>query len=215
MANKRRGSDVTKGSQSQRYDQLEETDEREIESDVKEKRENKVPVLIVFGSGGHTAEMLQLIPSLSSDRFGPFSYIISRTDSTSEKRAKSSGVVPASAHFETIPRSREVGQSYFTAFFMTLWAIAVAFELMWRLKPRLILVNGPGTCLPICIAAVVLRWVRLSSTKIVFIESACRVQSLSATGKILYHGRLADSIMVQWRVLMEKYPRAECVGLLS
>lgn len=213
MANKRRGSVKTKGSQ--RYHNASPEVNEVEESDVNEKRENKVPVLIVFGSGGHTAEMLQLIPSLSSDRFGPFSYIISRTDSTSEKRAKSSGVVPASAHFETIPRSREVGQSYFTAFFMTLWAIAVAFELMWRLKPRLILVNGPGTCLPICIAAVVLRWVRLSSTKIVFIESACRVQSLSATGKILYHGRLADTIMIQWRVLMEKYPRSEYVGLLS
>ena len=173
------------------------------------------PVMIVFGSGGHTAEMLQLLSSLSLDRYGPFSYIISRTDSTSEKRAKSSGIVPSSSHFESIPRSREVGQSYFTAFFMTIWAIIVSFELMWRLRPKLLLVNGPGTCLPLCLAAVILKWLRLLNVKIVFVESACRVQSLSVTGKILYYGRLADSVMVQWKLLTKKYPRSEFVGLLS
>jgi len=188
---------------------------RSHQDDVFLQKTNSCPVLVVFGSGGHTAEMLQLLSSLSLDRYGPFSYVISRTDSTSEKRAKSSGIVPPSSQFETIPRSREVGQSYFTAFFMTIWAIIVAFELMWRIRPKLLLVNGPGTCLPLCIAAVILKLLRLLNVKIVFVESACRVQSLSVTGKILYYGRLADSVMVQWKLLTKKYPRAEFVGLLS
>jgi beta-1,4-N-acetylglucosaminyltransferase len=210
---KRRGGSLT--TKTKRYEKVNEDVTEDETGDEHNSEMIKTPVVIVFGSGGHTAEMLQLLPSLSSTRFGPISYIISRTDSTSEKRAKSSGVVPDKAHFETIPRSREVGQSYFTAFFMTLWAIIVAFELVSRLKPKLILVNGPGTCLPICVAAVILRWIGVSSAKIVFVESACRVQSLSATGKILYHARLADCIMVQWRVLTKKYPRTEYVGLLS
>ncbi len=124
-------------------------------------------------------------------------------------------VVPSDAPFLPIPRSREVGQSYLTAIFTTLWAFLGAFRLVLTTRPKLLLVNGPGTCLPVAVAAVLLRLLCIVSTKIVFVESVCRVESLSLTGKILYHARLADAVHVQWKQLAEAYPRSKYVGILS
>ncbi len=151
---------------------------------------------------------------MPDSQYGPFTYIIADTDKTSEGRAKSSGVVPPSAHFLRIPRSREVGQSYVVALFMTLRAFLVALNLVWALKPQLILVNGPGTCLPICLAAAALRSLCLLRTRVVFVESVCRVETLSMTGKLLYFLRLADQVQVQWPQLRARYPRAVHVGVL-
>lgn len=122
--------------------------------------------------------------------------------------------VPQDAQFIRIPRSREVGQSYITAIWSTLVAFVACLKLVFSLQPQLVLVNGPGTCLPICIAAAIMSILRLQRCKIVFVESICRVQSLSLTGKLLYHSRLADAIHVQWPELVKRYPRCEYVGML-
>lgn len=58
------------------------------------------------------------------------------------------------------------------------------------------------------------RSLQRSIVKIVFVESIARVQTLSLSGKILYHLRLADLILVQWPVLQHKYPRTQFCGRL-
>jgi beta-1,4-N-acetylglucosaminyltransferase len=160
--------------------------------------------------------MLELLKALPEERYGPRTYVCAATDVTSERRAKSTGVVPPSAPFLTIPRSREVGQSYVTALFTTLYAVWACFALVLRVKPDLILVNGPGTCLPVCLAGRVLRLLCLlpHTSRTVFVESVCRVRTLSMTGKLLYRLRLADQVQVQWPELRALYPRAEYVGVL-
>ena len=50
----------------------------------------------------------------------------------------------------------------------------------------------------------------ISPCKIVFVESLCRVKSLSLTGKILQY--LADEVLVQWEDLAAKYPRTRYIG---
>ena len=52
-----------------------------------------------------------------------------------------------------MPRSREVGQSYLTSILSTLYATLYALGLVWRQMPSLVLCNGPGTCIPVCLAA--------------------------------------------------------------
>ena len=68
-----------------------------------------------------------------------------------------SGEAAAAAVVDVIPRSREVGQSWLTSNFTTLQALAPAAFIVLRRRPRLLLVNGPGTCIPICAAAFVFR----------------------------------------------------------
>ena len=71
-----------------------------------------------------------------------------------------------------------------------------------------------GTCVPICYAAFVLHFLFLKKqpAHIIFVESFCRVQHLSLTGKLLYP--IADKFLVQWPGLTAKYHRAEYVGTL-
>ncbi len=132
-------------------------------------------------------------------------------------------MVPLDAPFVAVPRSREVGQPYLTALFTTLWAFFACIRVVFAARPDLLLVNGPGTCLPLCVAAWLLRSLAgvptcgllfPATTKIVFVESVCRVKGLSLTGKILYHLRIADAVHVQWAELKERHPRAEYVGVL-
>lgn len=56
-----------------------------------------------------------------------------------------------------VPRSREVGQSYLTSIVSTLYATLYALALVWRQMPSLVLCNGPGTCVPVCLAAYAVR----------------------------------------------------------
>lgn len=201
-------------------------------------------VLVVFGSGGHTGEMLGLLAALPSDRYRPTTFLVADTDTTSEPQAKAKGVrgslalsapaalssaagahahpaprvpplqvVPQTAAFVRIPRSREVGQRYAAAILPTLRAFARSLQIVWAARPDIILVNGPGTCLPVCLAGFLLRVCGLADPSIVFVESVCRVTSLSATGKLLYH--LADQVQVQWPELAARYPRATYVGMLA
>jgi len=44
----------------------------------------------------------------------------------------------------------------------------------------------------------------------VFVESVCRVTSLSLTGTVLQY--IADEALVQWPDLAGKYPRTKYIG---
>ncbi|EEC13566.1 conserved hypothetical protein [Ixodes scapularis] len=52
----------------------------------------------------------------------------------------------------------------------------------------------------------------IKKASVVYVESFCRVETLSITGRVLYH--LADHFVVQWPQLSAKYPRAKYHGLL-
>lgn len=73
-----------------------------------------------------------------------------------------------------------------------------------------VLCNGPGTCVPLCVAALLLGLFGMKKVVIVYVESVCRVQTLSLTGKILYW--LADYFFVQWPSLRDKYPKSIYLG---
>jgi len=180
--------------------------------------------LIVLGSGGHTTEMLDLMKNLNLDRYRPIVFVIATTDTTSLQRVqayqrpiplhdkndvvgnRSNTYITSSEQVYRIPRSREVGQSYLSSIFTTFYSFIFAFWLVgFQVKPDLVLVNGPGTCLPIAVSAFFFRIVGMKpSAKIIFIESFCRVTSLSLTGKLLYP--IADLFAVCWEKLHEKYP---------
>ncbi|XP_059151645.1 UDP-N-acetylglucosamine transferase subunit ALG14 homolog [Physella acuta] len=174
-------------------------------------------VLVVVGSGGHTTEILTLVKALG-EHYSPRYYIVADTDQISEKKIdeceKLKSDVKGQQNYKVfyIPRSREVKQSYLTSVITTLRAIIFCFPLVFKLRPEIILCNGPGTCIPVCLAGMVLKCLRLQSTVIVYVESFCRVTSLSLSGKLLYH--LADSFFVQWPELLGKYPKAKYVGRL-
>ncbi|WKY12405.1 hypothetical protein Q1695_003746 [Nippostrongylus brasiliensis] len=179
-------------------------------------RSKTVSLCCVMGSGGHTMEMLELIEKLG-EKYAPRCYIIADTDSMSEEKVIELENRRNSGSFELcrIPRSREVGQSFVTAIPTTLYSFLFAVKVVWNASPDLLLVNGPGSCIPVVFAAALFDMVRLRDTIIIYEESICRVESLSLSGSILYFAGLADDIIVQWKQLKEKYPRTTLISDLK
>jgi beta-1,4-N-acetylglucosaminyltransferase len=141
------------------------------------RRLDAIQTVVVLGSGGHTTEMLHLIKHLDPTRYTPLIYIVATTDTTSLQRidAFQEGGRTTPHQILTIPRSREVGQSYLSSIATTLWSFVVALHVVFQLRPGLVLCNGPGTCLPIAIATLLFRILGLCEGKIIFVESFCRV----------------------------------------
>jgi len=178
-----------------------------------------IRTMAVLGSGGHTAEMIQLLQRLDRTQYGPMMYVIADTDTTSaqkietfERNVASPGAAEAAHRLLIVPRSREVGQSYVTSALTTLVALFHSVAHVFRTMPSLVLCNGPGTCVPICAAALLVRLLGIKYITLVYVESVCRVETISLSGKIMI--RLADHFLVQWPALTKKYPRAQYIGRL-
>lgn len=175
-----------------------------------------IKTVIVIGSGGHTTEMLNLVQSLKPTRYSPRIYIMASSDSWSEnkiidceKKFKSRGV-DSEYSIIKIPRSRSVHQSYLTSILTSFYSILITLPIMLWHNPDLVLCNGPGTCIPVCFVAFIMRCLCISNNVIIFVESVCRVWSLSLTGKILHF--FADEILVQWPELVSKCSKAKYLG---
>ncbi|XP_061525815.1 UDP-N-acetylglucosamine transferase subunit ALG14 homolog isoform X1 [Phycodurus eques] len=175
----------------------------------------RITLLVVAGSGGHTTEILRLMKSLSS-AYSPRVYVIADTDRMSEERIrafeKSKQLLDCDPQFtiHRITRSREVHQSWSSSVRSTLNAQFYSIPLIFRVRPDMVLCNGPGTCVPLCIAGLLLGTLGIKKVLIVFIESICRVESLSLTGRILYH--FSDYFFVQWASLRDSYPKSIFLG---
>ncbi|XP_029473884.1 UDP-N-acetylglucosamine transferase subunit ALG14 homolog isoform X3 [Rhinatrema bivittatum] len=178
-------------------------------------KKRPLSVLAVAGSGGHTTEILRLLGSLSQF-YSPTHYIVADSDKMSEdkicffehSRAKESSKFQYSIH--RIPRSREVQQSWSSSVLTTFYAVLYALPLTFRLQPDLVLCNGPGTCVPVCASAVLLWILGIKKVIVIYVESVCRVETLSLSGRILYY--FSDYFIVQWPALKKKYPKSVCLG---
>jgi beta-1,4-N-acetylglucosaminyltransferase len=167
-------------------------------------------LMIVIGSGGHTAEILKLLHNLQNYKR---IYVMAVNDVSSGSKIQEYQERNHSEYSVVrIPRSRNVHQSWLTTPLTTLYSLLFCIFLIWKHNPKVILCNGPGTCVPICYAAFALRMLLLSHSRIVFVESFARVFNLSLSGKLLYP--IADRFLVQWEELQTKYPRSEYYGRL-
>lgn len=173
-----------------------------------------VKTMIYFGSGGHTTEMIKMIETLSPERYSPLLFAIGHSDITTKDKVKASVAVSGlqeRAKWIRIFRNREVKQSWITTLFTSIWSLLQAFYVIYRSKPQLLICNGPGTCVSLCYSAFFLRVCGITRTKIVFVESFCRTESLSLTGKLLL--QIADRFIVHWKGLQAISPnRIEYVG---
>jgi beta-1,4-N-acetylglucosaminyltransferase len=174
--------------------------------------ESSLKTMVVLGSGGHTSEMIQLICNLPPKEYHPIIYVKAVTDQTSLGRVQAAGLLPPSCKVYNIPRAREVGQSYTSSISTTIYAVYYAIKLIASLRPDLIICNGPGTCLPLCVSAFLWRCLGWSYTRIIFVESYCRVENMSLTGRLMYDW--VDMCAVHWPNLQTKYPMTQCISTM-
>jgi UDP-N-acetylglucosamine:LPS N-acetylglucosamine transferase len=155
-------------------------------------------VLVVLGEGGHTVEILRAIEPL-----GPkyeYSYLMPKHDRTSEVKIKVAGPV----YRVNLPRGKH------SNFLINLkYSIMCSFQelsVLLKVRPKAILSAGAGIAVPVSVFG------RLLGVKIIYVETATRVHTLSMTGRIMYH--VAHLFFVQWEPLKEKYPEAVFAGRL-
>lgn len=170
-----------------------------IKNKTTRKKSCSTKTMIILGSGGHTAEMLRIIKHLNIKNYSPRVYIHAQTDKLSAEKVKDIEGDNKDYKIVEIYRSREVRQSYFTSIWTTTFATLNCLPILWRENPELILCNGPGTCIPLCVIAFLFKVLFIAESVVVFIESFCRVKTFSLTGKILYY--LADHVIVRWAYL--------------
>ncbi len=78
--------------------------------------------------------------------------------------------------------------------------IIQSIKIFFKERPDIIISTGAGVTVPICYLG------KLLGSKIIFIESFCRVDSPAFSGRIVYP--IADLFIVQWKKLLEFYPNA-------
>ncbi|KAL2808728.1 glycosyltransferase family protein [Aspergillus granulosus] len=144
-------------------------------------RRSPVHLLVVLGSGGHTAEMFSMLRRIKLDptKYTYRTYVVSSGDNFSATKAfdfestlVDRGATPQSYNIVTVPRARRVHQSYVTAPLSTLQSLYSCLLVLRGLHPDqqlrpanllpspypdIILTNGPATAVCVILAARLLR----------------------------------------------------------
>jgi len=145
-------------------------------------------ICLACSPGGHLTELRELMEAFSG--YDPF-YVTIRTRST-----------------EDLDPSYYVPDSYgATGLHMLLNMVRITIQsarILLRERPDAILSTGADVTIPLCYLG------KLMGSKVIFIESVCRVDDLSPTGKILYP--ISDLFLVQWETLARKYRKAQYWG---
>ncbi|PRP79515.1 asparagine-linked glycosylation protein [Planoprotostelium fungivorum] len=154
--------------------------------------------------------MLKLVNHIPLDYLSPRVYVVAEGDPQSRQRAElfESGKGGEKKHrIEIVPRTREVGQSWSSTLTRTApKSLLASIFLLLDHRPDVILCNGPGTCVPFCLASFLLRILRIKTIRILYVESFACVKRLSVSGRILYF--IADLFFVQWPHLHRLYPKS-------
>jgi len=135
-----------------------------------------VKICLVCSHGGHLTELLQLLPALTGHRLVIATYHSARDD---QVRAL------APAHF-----TANAGRSPWRLLCTARWAL----RLLRAERPDAIVSLGAEIALPFFYLG------RLLRIRTLYIESWCRVASLSLTGRLVYP--VADAFWVQWPQLL-------------
>ncbi|HRQ42056.1 MAG TPA: PssD/Cps14F family polysaccharide biosynthesis glycosyltransferase [Chloroflexota bacterium] len=133
-------------------------------------------ICLVCSHGGHFTETMQIL-----EAFDGHELVFATYHSSREAEVAALG----RAYF-----TENIGASVRLMFLALFWALRI----LHREKPDLIVSLGAEIALPF------MYWGKLLRIKTVFIESWCRVEDLSKTGRLVYP--VADVFWVQWPQLL-------------
>ena len=106
-------------------------------------------LMVVFGSGGHTSEMLMMLDKFNTEKYGRVYFVISMSDGWSQTKItdymanhfthkRDLKTNPGNIEIVRIFRSREVKQSYITSVFTTLVALAHSMIIIMKIQPDMV-----------------------------------------------------------------------------
>lgn len=180
------------------------------------KRGTPAHLLIVLGSGGHTAEMISMLRrSATCPKFTHRTWLVSSGDNFSAAFAKEfeqeMGDKNGTFRVVEVRRARKIHQSLISAPWSCLLCLWDCIKVLMPSSdkqygyPDLMLTNGPATATILVFASVLLRFFGLQGRngtgemRTIYVESWARVKKLSLSGRLLCW--VVDRVLVQWEQL--------------
>ncbi|KAI1122806.1 oligosaccharide biosynthesis protein Alg14 like-domain-containing protein [Nemania abortiva] len=179
-------------------------------------------VLMICGSGGHTAEMIQMVErSICPEKSSHRRWAVGKDDMKSYDkilafesrlldRFSRHSVDSGTFDIVRFGRARYVHQSWLTTPFTAILSLLDILRILTTPPsqgptprpqyPGVIVTNGPGTGFLFLLVARALKLPRVvpaSHMRTIYVESWARVKSLSLTGKLIRKLKLADRFIVQ------------------
>lgn len=150
-------------------------------------------VLFISSTGGHLTELMELKGMFSSCNY----YIVTeRTKSNLYLREKYPGRV-SYLIFGT-------KDHLFSYIFKFLFNIFKSIYLYFKVHPDYIITTGTHTAGPICCLG------KIFGSRIIYVETFANIHTKTITGRLLYP--IADLFVVQWKSMLDVYPKAEYGG---
>lgn len=174
-------------------------------------------IMVLLGSGGHTGEMMRILTKIDLSNFNR-TWVSSSGDNSSILKCKlyEDNLTHSkySAEYIVLHRARRVGESLVTSVINISRSFISTTKSLYSLPqfPSVLLLNGPGTSVPLAYMIFVMKFLGVCRTRIIYIESLARVKQLSLSGMLILP--IADRFIVQWEQLYWRYKRAEYHGIL-
>lgn len=158
-------------------------------------------ICVVCASGGHLTEMSMLASAFRSHDAFLVTY--------KEKFVNIPKNINKTYFIKNIMVNHVDSNRLFKLILFAIQGLILIFNELYilvREKPNIIVSTGSEIAIPICYIG------KLFRMKIIFIESLCRIEDLSFTGKMV--APISDSFFVQWENLLNKHHLAEYRGNL-
>lgn len=152
---------------------------------MKQKKQKKV--LFICSVGGHLTQMLQL-----KSLFDKYDYLLvtEKTDVTIELKEK----------YNLLFFRYCNAQNFFKYFMVNILNAFNAIYTFIKFRPDVIVSTGANTSVPMCYLG------RLFGKKVIFIESFAKNKGKTLSGKLVYP--IATTFVVQWKSMLDYYPKA-------
>ncbi len=158
---------------------------------------SRVKVLLVYGGGGHTTQMIELAKGL--DQKHEYINVMGMGDSFTRPR------IAEDPYEIRVPRKH--GEGKLISIFRTMLSFAESLWVIKEVKPKAIISIAPGMSVPLSYCA------KAFKAKVIFVETDSRVYKQSLTGKLIHP--IADQFFVQWEEQLPLYQKAIYAGRLK
>lgn len=151
--------------------------------------DKKVKLCFAASSGGHYEQLLMLKPLMEKYN----SFVIT------EETLYKAKVKDTRMYYMKQVNRRE--KSFIPHMLVNFFR---SVKIYFKEKPDVVICTGVLAMIPICLIA------KAAGKKLIYIESFAKVTSATQSGKLLY--KFADQFYVQWKQMLEIYPKAIYLG---
>jgi beta-1,4-N-acetylglucosaminyltransferase len=145
------------------------------------------PCLLVASSGGHLLQLHRIAESLPEVNRKWVTFKAPDAESLLENEDVTYAFSPTNRSIPNLLRN-----------------LRLAWRMVWRERPAVIISTGAGVAVPFC-------WIgRLLGARIIFVDSLTRVKGPSLSGRLVMP--FTHRYLVQWEELAERHPKAEYFG---